>query len=65
MSAQTGSVTYWKCRLGRHRYRVINDQNPENRASTHLECTRCLKFKEVTEYQPSDGKYLTGGGIGM
>ncbi len=58
------SVTYWKCRLGRHRYVVVNDDNPEFRASTHKECSRCLKFKEIKEYEHTDGAYLTGGGMG-
>lgn len=59
------SHVYWKCRLGRHHYLLVNDDNPENRASTHLECTRCLKLKEIKEYVPTDGRYLAGGGIGM
>jgi hypothetical protein len=65
MSIEMNSIKFWKCRIGRHRYRLVTDDNPENRRSSHLECTRCLKFKEIKEYTPSDGKYLTGGGIGM
>ncbi len=65
MSVEMKSVKFWKCRLGRHRYKLITDDNPENRSSSHLECSRCLKFKEIKEYSPSNGQYLAGGGIGM
>ena len=59
------SVKYWRCGLGRHRYRVIGDDNMENRRSSHLECSRCLKFKEIKDYEPpvDGGRYLAGGGI--
>ena len=63
--ATADSVTYWRCRLGRHRYRVVSDDNLENRRSSHLECSRCLKFKEIKEYAPTDGRWLGGGGIGI
>lgn len=46
VSAAEKVSTAWECRLGRHRYRLVNDDNPENRKSSHLECVRCLKFKE-------------------
>lgn len=60
------SVRYWRCRLGRHRYLVISDNNPENRRSSHLECSRCLRFKEIKEYDlPKDGRWLAGGGGGL
>jgi hypothetical protein len=54
------SVTYWKCRLHLHHYAVVNDDNPEFRASTHKECTRCLKFKEIADYEPTSGAYMAG-----
>ena len=34
------------CRLGRHRYYPVNDDNPENRRYQHLECGRCGAFRE-------------------
>ncbi len=55
------SAIYWRCRLGRHRYLVVSDQNPENRRSYHLECSRCLKFKETKEYEHTDGRWMSGG----
>jgi hypothetical protein len=50
------SVTYWRCRLGRHHYLVVGDDNPENRRSSHLECSRRLKFKESKDREtPTEG----------
>jgi hypothetical protein len=57
-----GPATSWICRLGRHHYVLISDQNLENRRSTHLECSRCGKLKEIKEYRPTDGTHLAGGG---
>ena len=44
------SVTYWKCRLGRHRWQTVNDDNPQQRKNTHRECTRCLRIKDETDF---------------
>lgn len=50
--AAARSVTYWRCRLGRHQYKTVNDANPEFRKSTHRECSRCLKVgKDSTGYE--------------
>ncbi len=64
MTSNLKSAKYWKCHLGRHQYQLVGDQNPENLRSMHLECARCLKIKEIKEYTPSDGKWLSGGGLG-
>ncbi len=37
------------CRLGRHHDIPVNDENPENRRAYHLECTRCLRAKDLVE----------------
>ena len=60
MAGEMKSARYWLCRLGRHKYRLVSDDNEENRRSFHSECTRCLKFKELKEYEATDGKYLGG-----
>lgn len=65
MTDATQTRLYWKCRLGRHRYALVNDTNPENRQSTHLECTRCLKFKEIKEYDMASPTTIAGGGGGV
>ena len=64
--AAARSVTYWRCRLGRHHYTVVNDDNPENRKSTHRECTRCLKSKkDNTEFEKEKVYGGNGAWIGM
>jgi hypothetical protein len=42
----------WRCRLGRHRWTMIGDDNPENRRSMHLSCLRCGRNKDIDEYGP-------------
>jgi len=61
MSTEEKGSTAWECRLGRHRYRLVNDENPENRRSSHLECVRCLKFKEIKEYEKA--AWVRNGGL--
>ncbi|ACV81604.1 hypothetical protein [Nakamurella multipartita] len=41
-----------RCRLGRHHYVGVMDDNPEKRGGSHLECTRCGHIKDVNEYGP-------------
>ena len=48
-----------RCTLGRHRYIRVQDGNLENLRSAHLECTRCLRLKEIKEYTPTNGRWLT------
>ena len=42
----------WRCRLGRHRYVVRQDDNPEMRGRGYLQCVRCGKPKDPPEYGP-------------
>jgi len=44
----------WRCRLGRHQYDEVPDENPERRGQTHLECARCGHIKDVNEYLPGN-----------
>ena len=40
------------CRLGRHHYLPVQDDNPEMRGRTYLRCERCGKPKDKNEYRP-------------
>lgn len=40
----------WRCRLGRHHYRQVQDDNPEMRGRAYLRCDRCSKLKDPPEY---------------
>lgn len=40
----------WRCRIGRHRWTMRGDDNPENRRAMHLACVRCPKVKDTKEY---------------
>ncbi len=42
----------WRCRIGRHHYIVRQDDNPEMRRLTYLQCTRCGKPKDPPSYGP-------------
>lgn len=48
------------CRLGKHSYVLVSDDNPENRRNMHKECVHCGKVKEIKEYTRSDGRYIGG-----
>jgi hypothetical protein len=52
----------WRCRLGRHRDVPVHDDNLENRRSWHLECTRCLRTRDIAQYESSNGTWYTKGG---
>jgi hypothetical protein len=41
----------WRCRMGRHHYVEVSDDNPEARGRTHQECTRCGHVNDKNEYQ--------------
>jgi hypothetical protein len=53
------------CRIGRHHYRTVNQDNPENRGYQYRECIMCGKTKEGTapDFPRSDRPFMGGGGI--
>ncbi len=53
------------CRIGRHRYQTINQDNPENRKYRYRECVNCGKFKEgpTADFPRTERSFLGGGGI--
>ena len=51
----------WRCRVGRHHYDVVQDDNPEMRGGSHLECARCGHVKDVASYAPPPAGGLAGG----
>ena len=53
-----------RCRLGRHHYVGVQDDNPEMRGQGHLECTRCGHIKDIDSYGPMPPEALGGGGAG-
>ena len=61
MDDSARSVTFWKCRLGRHTWLVVNDDNPEQRRNTHLECKRCSKVKDQTQFEHTKATWLSSG----
>src|SRR6478752_6414647 len=61
MDDSARSVTSWQCRLGRHTWLVVNDDNPEQRQNTHLECSRCSKIKEQTQFEHTKATWLSSG----
>ena len=52
---------HWTCRIGWHRYRLVSDDNPENRRNMHRECERCATIKDIREYSGHDGRWMTRG----
>jgi len=58
-------TTSWSCRIGRHRYRTVNEDNPENRRYRHRECVICGKIKEgpTADFPRTDRSFMGGGGI--
>ena len=40
----------WRCRMGRHHYVEVRDDNPETRGHTHQERTRCGHVNDKNEY---------------
>jgi hypothetical protein len=51
----------WHCRMGRHHYEVVADDNPEMPGQSYLECTRCGKKNDPPTY----GKQSPGAAMGM
>lgn len=49
----------WRCHLGRHHYELKQDDNPEMRGQTYLECSRC--GKKDPDYGPTAAKAMGWG----
>ena len=54
----------WRCRIGRHHYVGVQDDNPEVRGHSYLQCTRCGKRKDPPRYGQMPGTLLGLGGGG-
>ena len=59
------TATGWSCRVGRHRYQAVNQDNPENRRYQQRECITCGKIKEgpAADYPRTDRPFMGGGGL--
>ena len=44
----------WRCKMGRHHYVQVTDDNPEMRGRSHQECSRCGHARDKNEYQPGN-----------
>jgi len=55
----------WHCRMGRHHYEVVVDDNPEMRGQSYLECARCGKKKDPNSYEPLSQRGSMGMGMGI
>lgn len=65
MSISPEAGKHLTCRIGRHHYLLIDDENPEDRRLHHYECRDCGRIKERgPDYQPSDGNWLAKGSLG-
>jgi len=55
-----------RCRVGKHHYVGVMDDNPEKRGQGHLECTRCGHVKDFSGHEPMSLRGVTRlGGSGM
>ena len=52
----------WRCRMGRHHYVGVQDDNPEMRGRGYLRCTRCGKPKDPPTYGVMSPTALGAGG---
>ena len=50
----------WRCRMGRHHYVGVQDDNPEMRGRGFLRCTRCGKPKDPNVYGPMPPTAIAG-----
>ncbi len=52
----------WSCRLGRHHFRTVNQDNPENRQYQFRECISCGKMKEgpSADFPRNDRPFMGG-----
>ena len=51
-----------RCRVGKHHYVGVMDDNPEMRGQGHLECTRCGHIKDIDSPTPMSLRGATGFG---
>lgn len=51
-----------RCRVGKHHYVGVMDDNPEMRGQGHLECTRCGHVKDINSYGGLSQHGATGMG---
>ena len=49
-----------RCRVGKHHYVGVMDDNPETRGQGHLECTRCGHVKDINSYSKLSQRGATG-----
>ena len=61
-SAMSDHSKDMRCKLGKHHYVGVVDDNPEMRGQRHLERTRCGHVKDIASYKPMPGTALGGGG---
>lgn len=54
-----------RCRMGKHHFVGVPDDNPEMRGQGHLECTRCGQVKDIASYSKLSVRGATGQGIGF
>jgi len=55
-----------RCRVGKHHYVGVMDDNPEKRGQGHLECTRCGHVKDISGHEPMSLRGVTRlGGSGI
>jgi hypothetical protein len=52
----------WRCRIGRHHYFGVQDDNPEMRGRGYLRCIRCGKPKDPPTYGVMPPTALGRGG---
>jgi len=59
------STTGWSCRVGRHHYKTVNQDNPENRKYQQRECVTCGKIKEgpAADFPRAERPFMGGGGL--
>ena len=55
----------WRCHVGRHHYLVVEDDNPEMKGQSYLECSRCGKKNDLASHQPLSQRGAMGLGMGI
>jgi hypothetical protein len=60
----TPTEVFWLCRLGRHKYAVVSDGNPEEPGARHRECVRYTKSRHLRRDVGSAQEMWATGWIG-